>query len=201
MIKRMVIFTVALIITAASFAQDEKEEGDSYKGFKPEYLFTGGNIDLGFYNGGTILGATPQFGYSISNWLDAGVIFGYTYSSQRYNDGSKLRQTIIGPGAFARIFPIGGFFITGQFEHNFIRLKNIYIGGTEVANVDANSLLVGAGYASGKEGRNSPYYFFSVSFDILKNPYSPYVNQFGDVNPVINAGFNIPLFQGRGRRR
>ena len=197
----MIILAIALLLTTVSFAQDEKEENDSYKGFKPEYLFTGGNINLGFYNGGTILGATPQFGYSISNWLDAGLVFGYTYSSQRYNDGSKLRQSIIGPGAFARIFPIGGFFISSQFEHNFIKLKQIYIGGSDEAKVDANSLLLGLGYASGKQGRNSMYYYFSVSFDVLNQPFSPYTNQFGDMNPVFNAGFNIPLFQGRHRGR
>lgn len=197
--KKVAVLAVALLITAVSFAQDEKDE-DTYKGFKPENMFTGGSFDLGFYSGGTVLGATPQLGYSLASWVDAGIVLGYTYTSQRYNDGSKIKQTVIGPGAFVRLFPFSGLFATGQFEHNFISLKDIYIGGTNKIKVDANSFLVGLGYASGKQGRNSPYYYFSVSFDVLKEQYSPYVNQYGDLNPVFNAGFNIPIFQGRGRR-
>lgn len=207
--KRLTLFIVALCTTAFAFAQKEIEEDDAYKGFKPEYMFTGGSINVGFSNWGTNLGATPQLGYSLTNWLDAGIVLGFTYASQRYSSGEKLRQTIVGPGAFVRLFPFGGMtesgiqglFATGQFEHNFIRQKYIYIGGTNTYKVEANSLLVGLGYASGKQGRNSPYYYFSLSFDVLKNINSPYVNQYGDVLPAINAGFNIPLFQGqRGRR-
>ncbi len=207
--KRLALLTVALFTTSFLFAQREKEDDDSYKGFKPEYMFTGGSINVGFSNWGTNLGATPQLGYSIANWLDAGVVLGFTYASQRYNSGEKIRQTIVGPGAFLRLFPFGGMtesgiqglFFSGQLEHNFIRVKDIYIGGTAVYKVDANSFLAGIGYASGKQGRNSPYYYFSLSFDLLKNANSPYVNQYGDVLPAINAGFNIPLFQGqRGRR-
>lgn len=207
--KSIALLTVALFTTALAFAQDEKDESDSYKGFKPEYMFTGGSLDLGFYSGGTVLGATPQLGYSLTSWLDAGIVLGYTYTSQRDNLGSKLRQTVIGPGAFARLFPFGGMpdfpltglFASGQFEHNFISQKYIYIGGTDKIKTDVSSFLVGLGYASGKYGRNSPYYFLSISFDVLKNPNSPYTNQYGDVNPVFNAGFNIPLFQGQKGRR
>jgi hypothetical protein len=63
-----------------------------------------------------------------------------------------------------------------------------------------NSLLIGAGYTSGRSFRNSPYYYFSVSVDILNKPGSPYNDRFNNILPVVNAGFNIPLFQGRGGR-
>ena len=200
------IFLILLIscCTLSLIAQKEADttaaETESH-GFKKEYLFTGGAINLSFFNGVTVLGASPQLGYSLTHWLDAGILFGYTYSSQRDNFNNKLRQTIIGPGAFVRIFPVDFLFISTQFEHNFIRVKYIPVGGiSEVNKVNISSLLLGAGYTSGRQGRNSPYYYFSVSVDILNKLNSPYTDQYKNVLPVIKAGFNIPLFQGSRRR-
>jgi hypothetical protein len=144
-----------------------------------------------------VLGASPQLGYSVTEWLDAGVIFGFTYSSQRDNFNNKFRQTIIGPGTFVRIFPVNFLFVSAQFEHNFIKQKFLYsTGGSDVYNRNVSSMLLGAGYCSGREGRNSPYYYFSVSVDILNKPNSPYTDRYNTLLPVVNAGFNIPLFQG-----
>lgn len=185
--------------TAVLWAQkeeDEKKDG----GFKKEMLFTGGNLNIGFFNGVTVLGATPQLGYSLTEWLDAGISFGYTYTSQSVASDYKVRQTILGPGAFARIFPIQFLFASVQYEHNFIRVKQIISGNSFVNKVNAGSLLLGLGYTNGKDGRNTPYYYFSVSFDVLNNINSPYRTVANEVYPVVNAGFNIPLFQGGGRR-
>lgn len=187
--------------TASLWAQDEKENDEEKKGFKKEMLFTGGNLNIGFFNGVTVLGATPQLGYSLTTWLDAGISVGYTYQSQSVSQNYKVRQTIIGPGAFARIFPIDFLFATVAYEHNFIRVKAITSGFPDQVNkVNAGSLLIGAGYTSGKQGRNAPYYYFSVAFDVLNNVNSPYRTVANEVIPVVNAGFNIPLFQGGGRR-
>ncbi len=205
--KRIWIMLLAIAITFTAFAQEketskernEREGGDG--GFKVENLFTGGNLNIGYFNGVTVLGATPQLGYSVTNWLDAGIVLGYTYTSQSISDYEKLRQTIIGPGAFVRLFPVDFLFATVQFEHNFIRQKYIYGSLSQVAKGDANSLLIGLGYTSGREGKNSPYYYFSVSLDVLKDTYSPYRTYANEIYPVVNAGFNIPLFQGRSRNR
>ncbi|HMO61016.1 MAG TPA: hypothetical protein PKC39_06465 [Ferruginibacter sp.] len=187
-----------LISLAATFAYAQKDVDDeSEGGFKKEHLFTGGTINLSFFGSTTVLGATPQLGYSVTSWMDAGIVMGYTYISQRYANNDKLRQTLIGPGAFVRLFPVNFLFATAQFEHNFIRYKYIYnTGGNEKLNLNVSSLLVGAGYSSQRMGRNSPYYYFSVSVDVLQNPNSPYTDQFNNLLPVVNAGFNIPLFQG-----
>jgi hypothetical protein len=190
-----------LIISCCSlftFAQEEVDKEPTTGGFKKELLFTGGTINLSFFNGATVLGASPQLGYSVTQWLDAGVIFGFTYSSQRDNYNNKFRQTIIGPGAFVRIFPVNFLFVSAQFEHNFIKQKYLYsTGGSDVYKKDVSSMLLGAGYCSGREGRNTPYYYFSVSVDMLNNRNSPYTDQYNNLLPVVNAGFNIPLFQGR----
>jgi len=199
--KKLLVTALFAALVSIGFAQDEEDSTEEKTGgFKKEYLFSGGNINLSFFNSVTVLGASPQLGYSVTNWLDAGVIFGYTYSSER--DGytnDKFRQTIIGPGAFARLFPVNFLFASVQFEHNFIRQKYIPASGnnTVTYRVDENSLLIGAGYTSGRSFRNSPYYYFSVSVDILNKPNSPYTDRFNNLLPVVVAGFNIPLFQGK----
>jgi hypothetical protein len=199
--KKLLLLLLVCCCSLSTFAQEEEDKESTTGGFKKELLFTGGTINLSFFNGATVLGASPQLGYSVTQWLDAGVIFGFTYSSQRDNFNNKFRQTIIGPGAFVRIFPVNFLFISAQFEHNFIKQKYLYsTGGSEVNNRDVSSMLVGAGYCSGREGRNTPYYYFSVSVDMLNNRNSPYTDQYNNLLPVVNAGFNIPLFQGNQRK-
>ena len=86
------------------FAQDEEQQ----KGFKKQNLFTGGSITASFYSGGTILGANPVFGYKLTNWLDGGLAFNYTYQGSRdnYEINDKIRQHVFGLGAFTRIYPV-----------------------------------------------------------------------------------------------
>lgn len=149
-----------------------------------------------------MVGASPVFGYSLTNWLDAGVVVNYNYTS--YKDVSvfddRLRQTIYGGGVFTRIFPIRFLFAQAQFEHNFIRLKYIAPnnGGSETAHTSVNSFLVGAGYTTGRaKGEKSPYGYFAVLWDIADNAASPYTDAYGRIIPIIRAGIHIPLFQGR----
>jgi len=201
--KKFLLIAVTTICSLSVMAQEEeKKEDEEVKqgGFRKDMLFTGGNLNIGFFNGVTVLGATPQLGYSVAEWLDAGISLGYTYTSQSIASDYKVRQTIIGPGAFARIFPIQFLFASVQYEHNFIRVKEIISGNDFVRKVNAGSLLLGLGYTSGKDGRNVPYYYFSVAFDVLKNINSPYRTISNEIYPVVNAGFNIPLFQ-KSRRR
>jgi hypothetical protein len=187
-------------------AQNADENNDVKKGFQKDKLFTGGSLNLGLGSGSTQLGIAPQFGYSLTSWADVGVNFGLNYISQRdyYNYGDKLRQTTYGPGAFVRLFPINFLFATAQYEYNFIHLKYIPVPGSgspsQVNNVSAASLLVGGGYAGGRQGGGNSYYFISIMWDILGNKNSPYVDGLGRSFPVIRAGYNIGLFQGRYRK-
>ena len=184
------------------FAQEQESDATENKphGFQKEKMFTGGDLTLSFYTGGTTLGISPYLGYSVTKWLDAAVKFNYLYQSQRDEFETKYRQTNYGPGAFVRLFPVDFLFAQAQYEHNFISYKVIpQGGGTYKYKTDVNSLLLGAGYCSGRgEGSNS-YFYLSIMFDVLQLPNSPYVDYAGRIIPVISAGYNIGLFQGGHR--
>ena len=208
--KLILTTLVALQLSAGVFAQSEKKEDEEKtekkSGFKKENLFTGGNVALGFSNGTFSFGVGPYFGYSLNKYIDVALSVNYNYVSQRdYVElGDKARQSVIGPGVFTRIYPVKFLFAQAQFEQNFIKFKYIpATNGTYNPYKDTksvSSLLLGAGFASGREGIGEPYYYISLMFDVLKNQNSPYVDQVGRMNPIIRAGYNIPLFQGkRGR--
>src|SRR6266508_563637 len=202
---KQIILSLVLIgsFITSVLRQEEKE-----KGFTKENLFTGGSIRASFYSGGTVLGANPMFGYTLTNWADAGVVFNYTYAGRRdyiyYND--KLRQHVYGPGAFIRLYPVRFLFVQGQFEHNFTNLNYTDpVGFKTKDKADANSFLVGAGIAEGRRRGSNTFFYLSLLFDVLKNYNSPYVNNVYDGNtgellrtdlvPIIRAGVNIGLFQ------
>jgi hypothetical protein len=209
--KRSVLLLIILTTAGVQLlAQDEKPE--SNKGFKKENLFTGGSVTASFFTGGTILGASPMFGYQLANWVDAGVVFNYTYQGRRdyiyFND--KLRQHVFGPGVFTRLYPVRFLFVQGQVEHNFTSLTYTDPGNFKTKDkVDANSLLVGAGIAEGRQRGSNSFFYLSVLFDVLKNPNSPYVDNVydgsgalvrTDIVPIVRAGVNVALFQGSNGR-
>jgi hypothetical protein len=198
------VFTLLLCsITFFSFAQDQKEKEPVKKGFKKEKLFTGGSVSLSFGSGSFLAGVNPVLGYSLTNWADAGIAVNYTYASYRdyLNAGDKLRQSVYGGGIFTRLFPVRFLFVQGQLEQNYIRLK--YLPGN-TGNMPyketspATSLLVGAGYTTGRfPGNSGSYGYFAVLFDALKDENSPYRDGQNRAVPIIRAGINVPLFQGR----
>ena len=200
--KRLLIIAIYSCLCLSAFAQDEEEEET---GFQKKNLFSGGSISLSFFNTDFLIGANPVFGYSLTNWLDAGVLANYTYASYHdyYTLGDKLHQSIYGGGAFMRVFPFKFLFGTAQWEHNWISAKYFSIPGSvgltdDKSTVDANSFLVGGGYCTGRDGQTkSVYGYFSVMFDIVRNKYSPYVDGYNRSIPIIRAGMHIPLFQGK----
>ncbi len=123
---------------------------------------------LGFSSGGNTfsIGASPVFGYSITNWLDAGVVVNYNYASYRYPyDYYKIRVSEYGGGTFVKVYPIRFLFLQAQYEHNFGRQKIIPDGGgnSEVYKYDGNSFLVGAGYATSRDPRNQkPFLLYCI---------------------------------------
>lgn len=198
------IFLLLIPLSFHAYAQNQNDNPDTKKqGFPLYKLFTGGSAALGFSNGATVLGITPQFGMSLTDWLDAGVNVNVNYVSQRdYYSADKIRQTTYGPGAFIRLFPVNFLFATAQYEHNFIKQKYIPGNGglpNQQNNYSANSLLLGAGYAGGRERGGNTYYFLSVSWDVLGEANSPYIDLYHRSIPQIRAGYNIGLFQKRFR--
>lgn len=197
--KLIVICLLASFSSTIINAQDEEEN----KGFKKENLFTGGSVSLAFFNNTFLIGASPVFGYSLSNWADAGIVGNYNYTSYRdynfvFND--KLRQTLYGGGAFLKLYPLRFLFAQAQVEHNFINQKLIRnTGGSESYKIEANSVLMGGGYTTGRQGRGGqPHYYLSVLFDVSGNSNSPYTDAYGRTIPIIRAGLQVPLFQGKG---
>lgn len=208
---RDIFFVICILFSLSANSQSTDEKG----GFKKENLFTGGGITLSFSSNGSVLGASPVFGYSIAKWLDAGVVLNYIYSSTRHvtyynpNNGAyyysddKLRQSTYGPGAFVRIYPVKFLFAHAQIEHNFISQKFIPVNGSGAIKdkTEATSFLVGGGYCSGRQTKGDVFYYVSLLFDINKNPNSPYVentlSNTVNVLPIIRAGLQIPLFQGK----
>jgi hypothetical protein len=200
------LFCILLLLSSTLVvrAQDEVDEEEKKGGFKKENLFTGGSLSLSFYNGGFLAGVNPVLGYSLTNWLDAGLVVNYTYSSYRnyFTSDDKLRQSIYGGGAFTRVFPVRFIFLQGQAERNIIRQKYVPGGGAEntIDTKSANSILVGGGYTTGRQPGNNSFFYLAVLFDVTKNEYSPYIDGYGRIRPVIRAGLNILLFQTKYER-
>jgi hypothetical protein len=195
--KALYIILLAALVSGGVSAQDDVEDRG---GFKKQNLFTGGSISLGFSTGSFQAGANPMFGYSVSDWIDAGVVANYNYASFRdvYARNDKIRETTYGGGVFTRLFPLRFLFAQAQFEHNFITEK--YIPGDGQANqknkLEANSFLVGAGYTTDRfPGSGRPFFYLSVLFDVLDNENSPYTRVGGGVIPIFRAGLQVPLFQ------
>jgi hypothetical protein len=203
---KRIILLFSILLSLHAIAQSGEEKTDEKKGFRKDKLFTGGSVTAGFSNYGTVLGITPQFGYSLTNWADAGVTFNLNYNSQKIYpyEGGRLHQTVYGPGAFVRLFPVKFLFASAQYEYNMIHVKYIPPDngsiGSEKYTLNSNSLLLGAGYAGGREYGSNTYYYFSVSWDVLGDKNSPYIDGFGRNTPIIRAGYNIGLFQGRSRK-
>lgn len=201
---------VLLMIVSAqpAFAQsqskiEEEEEEEDQRTFKKENLFVGGTVNLGFGNNVTQLGIGPFIGYSLTNYLDVAFAPNISYISQRDNFvlDDKLRQTIYGPGTFVRLFPVKFLFAQVQYEFNLIRNKYIYPESFNLPDVkdklDAHSLLVGAGYAGGRDKFNKSFYYISIMWDVADSRNSPYKDNQNRNVPIIRAGYNIALFQGR----
>ncbi|MEE6186012.1 hypothetical protein PIECOFPK_01110 [Mycovorax composti] len=213
-----IILTVFVVTALNAFAQQERKERASdnsvpeEKGFKKHHLFTGGGVTASFYTGGTVLGLSPVLGYKFNDYVDGGVLLHYVYHGARdwreIND--KFRRHVYGPGIFTRVYPVPFIFVQGQLEHNFIAENYTakpgsayYASGKFRAN--ATSLLLGGGLSTGRLKGGTTFFYLSVLADVLKNRNSPYVDvdYYGTPNekvrivPVIRAGVNVGLFQGR----
>lgn len=206
--KKIIVSVLFTILLSFCFAQTDTDAEGKTRKFRKELLFTGGSLLLSFGSNGTALGATPIFGYSLTRWLDAGLLFNFVYNSQRnlpdiYGNITdvKGRQNLFGPGAFMRIYPVKFLFAQIQSEFNFIRTKYIFPDNTPdyIVRTSPSSLLVGAGYCQGRFAPGEMFFYVSLLFDVAKNPDSPYVDDRGlgrvDVLPIIRAGIQIPLFQ------
>lgn len=190
------IWIVLVMITSLAASAQEEER----KGFDLNRMYVGGSLNLGFGTGSFAVGANPQVGYSVTNWLDAGITTNIIYSSQRYSlgPGFDIRQRTwnYGGGPFIKIFPINFIHLQAQYEYNWItgHAENLANNFREKFSVSAPSFLVGAGYGQRMIGQSS--FFTTIMFDIMKHENSPYVLVEGNTKtalPVVRAGFTFYL--------
>lgn len=194
-----VLFVLAMLsIAVCSMAQEEEEE-KSHK-FRRDNIFIGGAFGLGLSNGGFSAGVNPEVGYSIAQWLDAGIStnFNYYSYSAEYNGGVRQRSFNYGAGVFARVFPIRNIFLQVLPEYNRINttLKDVSSSYQVTYKREAPSLLLGIGYTSREIGRSS--FYTALMFDAGNNENSPYIGYLGTKQPILRTGFNFYL---RPRRR
>lgn len=198
--RPLIVSVIASLIYQCAAAQDGSG------GFHKENLFTGGSLSLGFSNNSFQVGGSPNIGYSVAPWLDAGLTVNYNYASYRSvyisDPDDKLRSSTYGGGVFTRVYPIRVAFLQAQLEHNFISQKLIPGDGSPSvkSKAEANSLLLGIGYASDRFPQSGhPFFYLSLLFDVLNQDFSPYTRVGGGVIPILRGGIQVPLFQG-GRR-
>lgn len=200
--KHFLIVVSMLSLSFSSFAQDDEDERSGK--FRKDNIFLGGGLGLGLggWSGGFNVGATPEIGYSIAQWLDAGISTNLNYYSYRaeVNGGIRQRSFNYGAGIFTRIYPIRNFFVQVLPEYNIIKtnLKDLRSGsiGEELRiKQEAPSLLLGIGYGSRIIGQTN--FYTVIMFDAGNNMNSPYIDSYGSKLPILRAGFNFYLRPSR----
>lgn len=190
--RKIFLTCLSLTLYICSSAQDETF-------FKKENLITGGTVNAGFGDNFTNLGASPYFGYSLNKYLDVAASLSYNYTSFRdyFYIGDRLRQSIYGPGAFVRVYPVKFLFGQAHYEYNMMRTKYIPVGtANELYNYEAHSFLVGGGISNGRDWEvQKTYFYFSILWDVGNAARSPYKDNLGRSVPIIRAGYNFALFQ------
>lgn len=205
MIQKFFVTAFCLTLAAGvAVAQDHmprqvntySDEGNG-NGFLKQNLFVGGSLGLGFAGDQFTIGVNPEVGYSLTRWLDAGVVLNFNYISVTadptgyYNPDLNEKEFIYGGGVFGRAFFLPFLFATVQPEINWTHDTQKYEAyGTQYTyNVNAPSLLCGLGYAHRMVGDGT--FYLAVMFDVLGNQNSPYNDPYGHPLPVIRAGFDL----------
>ena len=115
-----------LVIGFLSFAQHDPGRMNTYSdeaptyGFTKENVFAGGSLALGYNGWDFNAGISPEVGWTLAKWFDAGVLVNLNYSSERadptgfYNPDTRYRSFNYGVGAFARIYPVDFFIFSNR---------------------------------------------------------------------------------------
>lgn len=173
--KLLAFFTLLLFIHSPSIGQN------SDMGTFSDRVFIGGGIGGGFSNTYAYIEVSPMAGYMINERWAAGLGLRYQYSQDKIYDFSR---SVIGPYIFTRYQLLDFAFIYAEYEHLFLKYKDV-IGGQEyIDNVVAPGLLLGGGISSGF-GKSMA--FLMILYNVTEGPYTPYAN------PVIRMGVSVGL--------
>ena len=207
--KKNIIAICLLLITSHTMAQfthqyqttNPAADDDTY-GFNRQSLFAGGTIGLGASNLSFNIGATPEIGFTIKQWLDVGGLININYYSESadptytYNYDTRTHSFNYGIGGFARAYPLPFLFLQVEPQLNFLTTNYLDYSTTPnnsyTIQATAPSLLLGGGYSQRIAGRSN--FYFAIMFDALDNKYSPYRDPYTNVIlPVFQAGFDFNL--------
>lgn len=203
--KKTILLLLLSGLALGTMAQEEEEPAENKTLFKKENLFTGGNLTVSFFSGGSLLGLSPFFGYSLNKYVDVAASLNFNYVSQRdvFVGGDRVRSTFVGPGGYVRLFPVNFLFAHAQYEHNTITQRYRAAPGSgytnETVKSNVGSVLVGGGYCSGRSGHRSSFFYVSILWDVKKDPQSPFTDNLNRAIPIVRSGFQIALFQGKRR--
>jgi hypothetical protein len=193
--KTIGLFTLFTVLQIFSFAQNTIVT--TQPNLNPKPTFFGGGIILGGGSGSFQFGLNPELVKSYNQYIDLGLAINLYYASYHSSslingDSYKTNNTQLGFGGFMRAWPIEQFFVQIQPEYNwtFSNAKNYSQGTSGSSNVSAPSVLAGIGY--GKRNENG-FSYFSVMFDLVNSQQSPYRMGQLTAQPIIRAGFGVPL--------
>lgn len=196
--KFLFILAIACLGKTSTAQKKDKDEREDKGGFKKENVFVGTSIGLGIggWDNTFSIGANPQIGYSVAEWLDAGIVTNINYYALRYTDGAfnyKQNSTNYGAGGFIKLYPIKMIHLQAQYEYNWINTK-VTQRETNISQTfkqEAPSVLLGVGYGQRVVGQTS--FFTTLLLDVTKNINSPYVDNFGQAVPFFRTGFTVYL--------
>lgn len=183
------IFTIFLTLiwaTLPTLAQrriteidpEQKEQKELEKQLGPdkpwhEKLIYGGNAWFSMWGGSGMLLLQPQVAYPVNNrvFAGAGATYIYWQNTIYFRNPNvpplRLSDHVFGMNFFGRYRMLGPLFVHAEYMPMNFTSNNIF---GETKRLWGNSLFVGGGYASSRDGRGS---YIMVLYDILwRDPYT-----------------------------
>jgi len=156
--KKIILFFCFILSTGITYAQ-----------FDVNRLTFGGGVGLQFGDY-TLVNLSPQVGYNITSYLNAGAGFNYTHYSQKYNNKTmKLSSDYLGFNVYTAFYPIPYLVFKVQPEINRMWQTNeTRASGNKVKTEEFMFVcLVGGGVRFGPVTA-------MIQYDVAQNEYSPY---------------------------
>jgi hypothetical protein len=158
--------------------QAQKEESFS------DRLFYGGDVVLSFNTYGVIAGASPQVGYRVTDAWAVGLGTGVLYWRQNLG-ATRDVNTIYNGNVFTRLVIYNNIYAQSEFQMVNVKVRyfDSFLEEEYTQREWVSALYVGGGIRQPIGDR--AYASFTVLWDLIDDPRSPYFN------PVIRGGISI----------
>lgn len=160
--KKVLLFLLFITVTLASQAQ-----------FRRDRITFGGGIGMQFGNY-THVNIAPQVGYNVSNHLNVGAGFTYSYFSDKFDHNQyKESNNYFGMNLYAKVYPIPYLVLMVQPEASRMwrSVKNRSTGEKTTREEFVPIFLIGGGLRLGPMTA-------MIQYDVAQNDDSPYGNKF-----------------------